>query len=175
MIKGIQGKEPKLADDVFVAPGAVIVGDVTLAEGASIWYNTVIRGDEGYIKIGARTNIQDLCMLHTTGGLSNMDVGADVTVGHNAILHGCVIGDRCLIGMGAVIMDNAVIGAGSVVAAGAVVLENTVVPESSVVAGIPAKVKKTAPAGQELFYSEINAAHYRERAAQHAKMLKNGE
>ncbi len=172
MIKAIEGKEPKLADDVFVAPGAVVIGDVSIAQGASVWYNTVIRGDEGYIKIGERTNIQDLCMLHTTGGLSNMDIGADVTVGHNAILHGCAIGDRCLIGMGAVIMDNAVIGPGCVVAAGAVVLENTVIPPNSVVAGIPGKVKKTAPEGQELFYSEINAAHYRERASQHSEMLK---
>jgi gamma-carbonic anhydrase len=175
VIKAHNGKEPILAEDVFVAPGAVVIGDVQIAEGASVWYNTVIRGDEGYIKIGERTNIQDLCMLHTTGGLSNMDIGADVTVGHNAILHGCNIGDRCLIGMGAVIMDNAVIGAGSVVAAGAVVLEGSVVPPNSVVAGIPAKVKKTAPDGQELFYSAINAAHYRERAAEHAALHKQDE
>ncbi|MCC6159988.1 MAG: gamma carbonic anhydrase family protein [Deltaproteobacteria bacterium] len=170
-IRPFQGKKPHLAADVFVAPGAVVIGNVTIGEGSSVWYNTVIRGDEGAVTIGRRTNIQDLSMLHMTGGRSTLTIGDEVTVGHRVILHGCTIGDRCLIGMGAVIMDNAVIGEGSIVAAGAVVLENMIVPPRSLVVGMPAKVKKTlGPDEGELFHFPVTAAHYRERAEQHREL-----
>ena len=118
IIEPYKGKTPRLAPDVFVAPGAVIIGDVTIGEGSSIWYNTVVRGDVGRVVIGKNTNIQDLCMLHMTTDVSDLIIGDEVTVGHRVVLHGCTIQDRCLIGMGAVILDNAVIGGGSVVAFG---------------------------------------------------------
>ena len=131
LVEPFKGKKPQLAPDVFVAPGAVVIGDVTIGEGSSIWYNTVVRGDVGRVTIGKNTNIQDLCMLHMTTDVSDLIIGDEVTVGHRVILHGCTIEDRCLIGMGAVILDNAVIGRGSVVASGAVVTEEAVIPPNS--------------------------------------------
>jgi gamma-carbonic anhydrase len=133
-------KLPRVAPDAFVAPNATLIGDVEIAEQASIWFGAVLRGDVGAIRVGPRTNIQDLACIHTTMGLSRAEIGADVTVGHGAILHGCTIGARCLIGMGSIILDNAQIGEGSVVAAGSVVTPNTVIPPRSLVRGAPAKV-----------------------------------
>jgi carbonic anhydrase/acetyltransferase-like protein (isoleucine patch superfamily) len=147
IVEPYKGKKPELAPDVFVAQGAVIIGDVTIGAGSSIWYNTVVRGDVGSVTIGKNTNIQDLCLLHMNTGMSDVIVGDGVTVGHRVVLHGCTIEDRCLIGMGSVILDNAVVGAGSVVASGAVVTERTVVPPNSLVAGMPAKVKKALGEG----------------------------
>src|SRR5580700_3511502 len=115
------GKAPRIGRDVFVAPNATLIGDVELEDGSSVWFGAVLRGDIGPIRIGARSNVQDLVCVHLTQGVSKTIVGADVTVGHGVILHGCVIGDRCLIGMGSVVMDNAEIGDTSVVAAGSVV------------------------------------------------------
>lgn len=170
-VKPFEGCEPVLAPDVYVAPGAVVVGRVEIGEGSSVWYNTVIRGDVGFVRIGARTNIQDLSMLHMTGGRSNLVIGDDVTIGHRVVLHGCTVENRCLIGMGAIVMDNAVIGEGSIVAAGALVLENTVVPPRSLVVGAPATVKKTlSPDDPELFTFVKTAEHYRTRAAQHREL-----
>ncbi len=148
MIEAYKGKRPRLASDVFVAHGSVVIGDVTVGEGSSIWYNTVVRGDVGSVTIGRNTNIQDLCLLHMTTDVSNLVIGDEVTVGHRVVLHGCRVEDRCLIGMGAVILDNAVIGRGSIVAAGAVVTEKTVVPPNSLVVGMPGKVKKTMAEGE---------------------------
>lgn len=122
-------------------PGAIVAGDVTLLAETSVWFNAVIRGDGDSITIGARTNIQDLSMLHVDKGYPLL-IGEEVTVGHRAILHGCTIEDCCLIGMGAVVMNGAHIGRGSIIAAGAVVLENTRIPPLSLVAGMPATVKK---------------------------------
>lgn len=122
-------------------PGSVVVGDVTLSEETSVWFNTVIRGDGDAITIGARTNIQDLSMLHVDPG-QPLAIGPNVTVGHRAILHGCTIEECCLIGMGAVVMNGARVGRCSIIAAGSVVLENTVIPPFSLVAGMPATVKK---------------------------------
>ncbi len=136
--------QPELGVDVYAAPGSMIIGRVRLGDRASVWFNSVIRGDEGEIVIGNGSNIQDLCVLHTDRG-HVLSIGNDVTVGHRCVIHGCVIEDDCLIGMGAVVMNGARIGRGSIVAAGAVVLENTVVPPYSLVAGIPATVKKTLP------------------------------
>ena len=140
---------PDIHDSVFVAPTAQIMGDVHIARDASVWFQTVIRGDTATITIGERTNIQDLSMCHADEGVP-LTVGNGVTVGHQCCLHGCTIEDDCLIGMGATVMNHSVIGKGSVVAAGAVVLENTVVPPYSLVVGSPGKVKKTYENKEEI-------------------------
>lgn len=132
--------DPRIAADVFVAPTAVVVGDVVLAEGVSIWYGAVLRGDVGKIRIGERTNIQDLACIHVTGGRWDAHVGADVTVGHSAIIHGATVHDRALIGMGSIILDGAEIGEEAVVAAGAIVPPGMVVPPRTLVVGKSAKL-----------------------------------
>lgn len=140
------GMKPRVDEGAFVAPGADLIGQVHLAKGASVWYGAVLRGDCAAIEIGEGSNVQDLCVLHgDVGPQSELPVvlGKNVTVGHRAILHGCVIEDEVLVGMGAVVLSGARIGAGSVIAAGAVVKEGMQVPPRSLVAGIPAEVKKT--------------------------------
>jgi carbonic anhydrase/acetyltransferase-like protein (isoleucine patch superfamily) len=134
------GKTPKLHESVFVAEGAQIIGDVTVEQDSSIWFNVVIRGDVNFIRIGARTNIQDNSVIHVTHKKHPTLVASNVTVGHAALVHGCTISDYCLIGMGAVLLDGCVIGEHSIVAAGAVVREGFDVPPGSLVAGVPAKV-----------------------------------
>lgn len=146
----LAGVVPRVAEGVFVAPTAAVVGDVELAEGSSVWFGAVLRGDVGAIRIGPRTNVQDLACIHVTGGVSTTTVGADVTIGHGAILHGCTVEDGCLIGMGSIVLDGAVIGARSVVAAGAVVSPRTIVPPGSFVAGMPAKVVRPASDTQQM-------------------------
>ena len=142
MIERFKDKRPDIGKGVYIAPGAVVVGDVSIGDGSSIWYQAVVRGDVWSIKIGRYTNIQDGCICHVTTGGPELVVGDYVTVGHGAILHSCTIEDNCLIGMNAVVLDGARIGTGSIVAAGSVVLENTVIPPNSLVAGVPAVVKK---------------------------------
>ncbi|MFT4305715.1 MAG: gamma carbonic anhydrase family protein [Microbacterium sp.] len=132
---------PTLEDTSFVADGARVVGAVTLGERASVWYNAVLRADGDSITVGARSNLQDNVSVHVDRGAPVL-IGEDVSVGHNAVVHGCTVGDGALIGMGSVVLSGAVIGAGSLVAAGAVVLEGTIVPEGSLVAGVPAKVRR---------------------------------
>jgi carbonic anhydrase/acetyltransferase-like protein (isoleucine patch superfamily) len=133
---------PRVHPTVFVAPSAQIIGRVHIARHASIWFQTVIRGDLDMIAIGENTNIQDLCMCHADEDIP-LSIGKGITIGHRSVIHGCTIEDGCLIGMGAVIMNHAVIGKGSVVAAGTVVLEKTVIPPCSLVTGSPGRVKKT--------------------------------
>jgi carbonic anhydrase/acetyltransferase-like protein (isoleucine patch superfamily) len=133
------GVRPRIAPSAFVAGGAWLIGDVELGEDAGIWFNAVLRGDLNAIRVGARSNVQDGCVVHVTRELPAM-VGDDVTVGHKAMLHGCTVGNACLIGMNAVVLDNAHLGPFSMVAAGAVVKENFVVPEGTLVAGVPARV-----------------------------------
>lgn len=140
LVMPFRGKAPLLGRDVWIAPNATVIGDVELGDEASVWFGAVLRGDIGAIRIGARTNVQDLACVHMTEGLSSAVVGADVTIGHGAILHGCTVGDRCLIGMGSVLLDNAVIGEGSVIAAGTLVPPRMVVPPGSLVRGNPGKV-----------------------------------
>jgi carbonic anhydrase/acetyltransferase-like protein (isoleucine patch superfamily) len=135
------GVQPSIHPSAFVAEGAWVIGDVVLEEQASIWFQAVLRGDINSIRIGRRSNIQDACVLHVTASLP-VNVGEDVTVGHMAILHGCEIADRCLIGMSATVLDGARVGPASVVAAGAVVREGFVVPEGTLVAGVPARVMR---------------------------------
>ncbi|KQR38468.1 gamma carbonic anhydrase family protein [Microbacterium sp. Leaf159] len=138
----LPGKTPSIDGDAFVADGARIVGDVSLAAGASVWYNAVLRGDSAGIVIGAGSNVQDNVSVHVDSG-HPVAVGAKVSIGHNAVVHGCTIGDGTLIGMGAVILSGAIIGAGCLIAGGAVVLGGTEVPDGSLVAGVPAKVRRT--------------------------------
>ena len=129
-------------EKAWVAPNAVIRGDVTLAEGVSVWYHAVLRADQETITVGKNSNIQDCCVLHGDAG-NHVTVGENVTVGHGAILHGCTVEDNSLIGMGAVILDLAVVGAGSIVGAGSVVPSGMVIPPKSLVVGVPGKIKKT--------------------------------
>ena len=130
------------SESCFIEDTGVVIGDVVMGEHCSIWFNTVIRGDVHYIRLGNRTNVQDLCMLHVTHDTHPLIIGSDVTVGHSVVLHGCTIKDRVLIGMGAIIMDGAVIGEDSVVGAGALVTEGTIVPPKSLILGSPAKIAR---------------------------------
>ncbi len=125
----------------FLADGARLIGNIHFGNRVSVWFNAVLRGDEGRIEIGDNSNVQDNCTVHNSPG-TNTTIGRNVTVGHNAILHGCTIGDNVLIGMGAIVMDNVVIGENSIVGAGALVTKNTVVPAGSLVIGSPAKVRR---------------------------------
>jgi len=140
MIKGFSGINPKIHKTCFIADSADVIGDVEIKGNSSIWFGTVLRGDMHYIKIGERTNIQDNCTVHVTTDLHPAIIGDEVTIGHNVIVHGCEIKDRCLIGMGAIIMDGAIIGEGSLVGAGALISPRTIIPPKSVVVGLPAKV-----------------------------------
>lgn len=135
-----RGKMPVIHPSAFVCDGVRIIGDVEIGEDCSVWFNSVIRGDVNAIRIGNRTNIQDLCMLHVTYRKHSLQVGNNVTVGHSAVLHGAVIHDYTLIGMGAKVLDRCVVNSYSLVAAGAVLPEGFVVPEGTLVAGVPARV-----------------------------------
>ena len=144
-------RDPQIDPTAYVAPTAVVMGDVTLGPESSIWFGSVVRGDVHYIRIGARTSIQDLTMLHVMRDQYPLVIGDDVTVAHHCCLHGCTIGDRVLIGMGAVILNGATIGDDSIVAAGAVVSERAEFPPESLIVGVPAKRKKTiGPREKEL-------------------------
>lgn len=135
-------KLPKLGENVFIAPGAWVIGDVVIGDRSSIWFNTIVRGDVHYVRIGSETNIQDNCTLHVTEGKFPLEMGDRITVGHRAIVHGCVVDDDCLIGMGATILDGAKIGKGSLVGAGSVVTPGFIVPPESLVMGVPATVRR---------------------------------
>jgi len=141
-IRPYRGKHPQIAASAYIDRAAVIIGDVVIGEDSSVWPCSVIRGDVHYIRIGARTNIQDGCVLHVMRDECPLVLGDNVTVGHSVTLHGCVIESRCLIGMGAIILNGATIGAGSIVAAGALITERTVIPAGSLVMGSPGKVKR---------------------------------
>ena len=158
IIRKLNGIEPKFGKDCFHAENAAIIGDVTMGDDCSIWYGAVLRGDVNTIKIGDRVNIQDGAVLHTLYQRSVCEIGNDVSVGHNAIIHGAKVGSNVLVGMGAILMDNAVIPDNTIIAAGAVVLSNSVL-EPGVYAGIPAKkVKEGSEAIKEAAYK--NAQGY---------------
>ena len=144
---------------MFIAEGAHIIGDVEIGRESSVWFNTVIRGDVNYIRIGERTNVQDGCVLHVTHEKYPLRIGSNVTIGHGAIVHAATIHDYCLIGMGAKILDNAKVGPFALVAAGSLVREDFVVPEGTLVAGIPARVKRPLT-GKERQQIEQSAQHY---------------
>lgn len=142
MIRSYHGHTPVIPDSCYVDISAQILGDVELSEHASVWMNAVLRGDVHSIRLGAHSNVQDCSVLHGMRDRYPVIVGEYVTIGHNATVHGCVIEDACLIGMGSRIMNNARVGEGSIIAAGAVVLEGAVIPPNSLVAGVPGKVKR---------------------------------
>jgi carbonic anhydrase/acetyltransferase-like protein (isoleucine patch superfamily) len=160
IIKAVNGKEPQMGDNCFVAENATIVGDVMLGDECSVWFNAVIRGDVNFIKMGNRVNIQDGAVIHCTYQKHPTNIGDNVSIGHNAIVHGCTIHDNVLIGMGAIVMDNCVVESNSIIAAGAVVTQNTHVASGCIYAGVPAK--KVKDISQELISGEIDriAANY---------------
>ncbi len=142
VIKPVKGINPKLGNNCYLAENATVVGEVTIGDNCSVWFNAVVRGDVNSITIGDNTNIQDGAVIHCTYQKAKTTIGKDVSIGHNAIVHGCTVDDNVLIGMGAIIMDGAEIGSGSIIAAGAVVLQGTIVPANSIYAGVPAKFVK---------------------------------
>lgn len=170
MILPYAGVHPRIGQRVFVAPGAHVIGDVHLGDEVSIWFGAVIRGDVFHIRIGARSNIQDNSVVHVTTGRHATIIGADVVVGHRAVLHGCTVEDGALIGMGSIVMDRVVVGAGAVVAAGALVTEGTVIPPGMLAMGSPAKVKRPTN-DQERAFLTYAPGHYAELAAQYAAQL----
>jgi carbonic anhydrase/acetyltransferase-like protein (isoleucine patch superfamily) len=153
VIAPVNGKSPKFGKNCFIAPNATIVGDVAAGNDCSFWFNAVIRGDVNFIKMGDKVNVQDGAVIHCTFEKNPTNIGNNVSIGHNAIVHGCTIHDNVLVGMGAIVMDRCVIHNNSIIAAGAVVLEGTVVEEGSIYAGVPAK--KVKDVSRELLHGEI--------------------
>lgn len=143
LILKVNGKSPSFGKENWLAPNATVVGDVVMGENCTVWFNAVIRGDVHEIRIGNDTNIQDGAVIHCTYQKAGTYIGNKVSIAHNAVVHGCIIHDRVLIGMGAIVMDGAVINSGAVIAAGAVVLAGTVVEENAIYAGMPAKKVKS--------------------------------
>lgn len=135
-----KGISPKIHESVFLCDGVKIIGDVEIEENCSVWYNSVIRGDVHYIRIGKNTNVQDMCMFHVTNGKYSLNIGSNVSIAHSVTLHGTTIKDNVLVGIGAKVLDNSVVNSNSLVAAGSLVKENFVVPEGVLVAGVPAKI-----------------------------------
>ena len=154
IIKPVKGKHPKISEDCYIAENATIVGEVSIGTQCSVWFNAVIRGDVHYIKIGNKVNIQDGAVIHATYKKSPTTIGNNVSIGHNAIVHGCTIHDNVLIGMGSIVMDDCVIESNSIIAAGAIVTKNTRVESGSIYAGIPAKKIKNI--SQEMISGEID-------------------
>ncbi len=154
IIKPVRGKTPQIGKDCFIAENAVVVGDVSMGDECSIWYNAVLRGDVHYIKMGNKVNVQDGAIVHCTYKKAPTDIGNNVSIGHNAIVHGCTIKNNVLVGMGSVIMDDCVVESNSIIAAGAVVTKGTHVEAGSIYAGMPAKkIKDVSP---ELMSGEID-------------------
>ncbi len=154
-------------ESVFIAEGARIHGDVSIGTDSSVWFNAVIRCEDTTVKIGSHANIQDNCTIHTDPWVK-VEIGDYVSIGHNAVIHGCTIGDNTLVGMGAIIMNDAVIGKNCIIGAGALVTENTVIPDNSVVIGSPAKVKRPVK-NDEIGRNRQNALHYVEIAKRYSK------
>ena len=166
MLRAFRGVMPTIATSAFVDETAVVIGDVVVGSESSVWFNAVIRGDVNYVRIGHRTNIQDLSLLHVTHDTYPLILGDDITIGHHVVLHGCTIHDRVLIGMGAVIMDGVVIEENCVVGAGTLVTERTHVPANSLVLGSPARVKRSL-SDTELTWIKESAQNYIHYASQY--------
>ena len=160
-------KKPVVEEKVYIAPGAIVRGDVTLRENVCVWFQAVIRAEEASVTVGKGSNIQDGCVVHVDKG-AEVVIGNYVTIGHNAVIHGCTIGDNTLIGMGAIIMNHAVIGKNCIIAAGALVTQRTVIPDNSLVLGNPARIKRTVTE-EEISHNKQNAEHYIEEAAFYAQ------
>lgn len=154
IILPVEGVSPQFGENNFIAPNATIVGDVVAGNDCSFWFNAVVRGDVNSVRMGNKVNVQDGAVIHCTYQRSKTTIGNNVSIGHNAIVHGCTIHDDVLIGMGAIVMDNAEVGSNSIIAAGAVVLEGTKIEEGSIYAGVPAKKVKTI--SKELIKGEIH-------------------
>lgn len=159
MIDSFLGRSPVLGTGVYVADSAAVVGDVTLEDGASVWFGASLRGDVHWIRIGEGSNVQDNATVHVSRGTHPCDIGARVTVGHNAVVHGCTIEDDGLVGMGAIVLDGAVVGAGSLIGAGSLVTGGTQIPPRSLVLGSPARVTRPLT-DEEVERNRANAAHY---------------
>ncbi|AZQ59062.1 gamma carbonic anhydrase family protein [Maribacter sp. MJ134] len=154
MIKSVRGHTPKIGEDCFIAENATIVGEVSMGAQCSIWFNAVLRGDVHFIKMGDKVNVQDGAVIHCTYKKSPTNIGNNVSIGHNAIVHGCTIKDNVLVGMGSIIMDDCVVESNCIIAAGAVLTKGTHVPSGTIYAGMPAKkIKDISP---ELSKGEIN-------------------
>jgi carbonic anhydrase/acetyltransferase-like protein (isoleucine patch superfamily) len=154
LIKPVKGIHPKFGNDCYLAENSTVVGDVVMGNQCSIWFNAVVRGDVNSIRMGNKVNVQDGAVIHCTYEKTKVEIGNNVSIGHNALVHGCKIEDNVLIGMGAIVMDNCEIGSNTIIAAGAVVLENTKVESGVIYAGVPAK--KVKDINQELISGEIN-------------------
>lgn len=154
LILPVKGILPVMGNNCFIAPNATIAGEVIMGDDCSVWFNAVLRGDVNFIKMGNKVNVQDGAIIHCTYQKYGTTIGNNVSIGHNAIVHGCVIDDNVLIGMGAIVMDNCHVGSNSIIAAGAVVLENTTIEPGTIYAGVPAK--KVKDISQELIHGEIN-------------------
>ncbi|MEO6329986.1 MAG: gamma carbonic anhydrase family protein [Ginsengibacter sp.] len=154
LILSVKGMSPEFGSDCYIAPNATVTGDVIMGNDCSIWFNAVIRGDVNSIRLGNKVNVQDGAIIHCTYLKAKTVIGNNVSIGHNAIVHGCVIEDNVLIGMGAIVMDHAHIGNNCIIAAGSVVLENTIIEAGSIYAGVPAKRIKDTP--RQMISGEIN-------------------
>ncbi len=154
LILSVEGKHPKFGSNCFMAPNATVVGDVEMGDDCSIWFNTVIRGDVNQIRMGNKVNVQDGAVIHCTYQKNATTIGNNVSIGHNALIHGCTIMDNVLVGMGAIVMDKCVVHSNAIIAAGAVVLEGTYVEAGSIYAGVPAR--KVKDVSEELIFGEIN-------------------
>jgi carbonic anhydrase/acetyltransferase-like protein (isoleucine patch superfamily) len=154
VILPVKGVLPTMGDNCFIAPNATIVGDVIMGNDCSVWFNAVLRGDVNSIRMGNKVNVQDGAVIHCTYKKTKAVIGNNVSIGHNAIVHGCVIADNVLVGMGAIVMDNVQVGSNCIIAAGAVVLENTIIEPGCIYAGVPAKKIKNI--SEELISGEIN-------------------
>lgn len=160
MILSYNGILPRIAESAFIARNADVIGEVEIGDESSVWFQAVLRGDVAAIRVGARSNIQDGCILHGNQGMPTL-LGDWVTVGHRAILHACQVEDHCLVGMGAVVLSGARVGEGSIVAAGALVPERTVIPPGSLYAGVPARLRRKL-AGADRKFIDSHASHYLE-------------
>ncbi len=169
MIRSYGGRKPQVAATAYIDPSAVVIGDVVIGEHASVWPCAVVRGDVHFIRIGARTNVQDGCVLHVMKDIPLL-VGDSVTIGHGVVLHGCTVESRCLIGMGAVVLNNARIGAGSIVAAGTLVPEGTVVPPGSLFMGHPGKFRRALTAEDQ-----ESIDRYAARYVEYAQVYRSSE
>ena len=174
MITAYKGKTPEIAETVFVAPSAQLIGDVQIGEHSSVWFNCVLRGDCYHIRIGEKSNIQDNTVIHVTQGEFATIIGNYVTVGHSAVLHGCTVMDRCLIGIGAIVLDDVTIGEESFVAAGSLVTPGTKIPPRSMVMGAPAKVRRQVT-DQEVARINEHWQHYVEYKSQYLVEYKDGK